>query len=155
MPEMTSIPPHHCCMAACSPNIKTDNKSAVNGISPEKAAAVVARHRLIPEYQNRNASAVTNTPYHISASHPCNPSPARRAAGRSKQAGTRQRNMAMKDTSAVFAVGGMAALSSGRALTTATREQTLKNDSHAAAHNTRTLPDTCSVMKHFPGISRP
>jgi hypothetical protein len=40
----------------------------VNDIIPEKAAAIEAAQRLIPEYQNIKANTVTKTPYHISES---------------------------------------------------------------------------------------
>ena len=72
---------------------------------PEKAAAVNAPQRLIPEYQKIKATAVTNTPYQSRAIQPTRPIADSSFMGCSNAAGIRHRIRVIVETIAVCTIG--------------------------------------------------
>jgi len=88
-----------------SPSIAAERSIEVNGIAPEKAAAVNAPHRFIPEYQQINAKAVTNTPYQRRASQPPGPIPESLFRGSSNAAGISHKISVITDTIVVCETG--------------------------------------------------
>lgn len=155
IPAMTRSPPSHCWQWTLSPNTAVDSSMEVNGIIPEKAAAVNTLHRFIPEYQQIKARAVTNTPYHRRAIHSMRPIPESLCRGCSNGTEIRHRTRAIADTMALCVIGLEDSFSSALDLTAEIRDKVLKADSLTAAQSTSIFPPICSRDKSFPGVNTP